>query len=93
MLFVTHPEDRATRGRDLSAEVGTKTDGRPLGRPFLLSFSHPDWSNALNPGGSGAEPPCVSFPIPYFFLPLCSFRQSRYWAGQRHRQMGQVLVA
>jgi|GEM_PF-1328065 len=31
MLLDSHPEERATRGRDPSAEVGTKTDGQPSG--------------------------------------------------------------
>jgi hypothetical protein len=56
---LVRPEDRATRGRDPSAEADAKTDGPFLaGRPFLTHwlFIHPDWPESDKSRGRRAAP-------------------------------------
>ena len=62
----TGAEDRATRGRDLSADCGARMGAAGNARrPTLFSaYSGPICASvhsclkALNPGVAGAEPPC-----------------------------------
>jgi hypothetical protein len=56
---MAQPEDKATVGTDLSAELGTKTKGGSLSVPSLLSLSTKlcFGMKAINPRGLGTESP------------------------------------
>jgi len=54
---MARPEDKATVGTDLSAELGTKTKRRGLGVPFFLLFTQLRFGmKAINPRGLGTGP-------------------------------------
>jgi hypothetical protein len=56
-INMARPEDKATVGTDLSAELGTKTKRRGLGVPFFLLFTQLRFGmKAINPRGLGTGP-------------------------------------
>jgi len=57
--FYTGAEDRATLESDLSADTGGYTDGQGDFPLPLFHPAHPVAHQAINSGGSGAEPPSI----------------------------------
>lgn len=65
-LLSSRTEDRATRGRDPSADSAAETQSGAVRRPALSTLPSGDRHQAVNPGGRGAEPP----PQTLFHQPL-----------------------